>query len=45
VRLAPAPLVQSPSKGGWTYVIMPGSAEFAGRGYSRGSTCVAPPGG
>ena len=25
-----APLVQSPSKGGWTYVQMPGSAEFFG---------------
>lgn len=23
-----APLVQSPAKGGWTYVVMPGSAEF-----------------
>ena len=23
-------LVQSPSKGGWTYVVMPGSAEFFG---------------
>ena len=25
-----AELVQSPSKGGWTYVVMPGSAEFFG---------------
>ena len=25
-----APLVQSPSDGGWTYVQMPGSAEFFG---------------
>ncbi len=25
-----APLVRSPSKGGWTYVQMPGSAEFFG---------------
>jgi hypothetical protein len=25
-----ATLVQSPSKGGWTYVVMPGSAEFFG---------------
>ena len=25
-----APLVQSPAKGGWTYVQMPGSAEFFG---------------
>ena len=25
-----APLVQSPAKGGWTYVEMPGSAEFFG---------------
>ena len=25
-----APLVQSPGKGGWTYVQMPGSAEFFG---------------
>ena len=24
------PLVQSPAKGGWTYVQMPGSAEFFG---------------
>jgi hypothetical protein len=23
-----APLQQSPSKGGWTYVVMPGSAEY-----------------
>jgi hypothetical protein len=25
-----AELVRSPSKGGWTYVVMPGSAEFFG---------------
>lgn len=25
-----APLVKSPEPGGWTYVIMPGSAEFFG---------------
>lgn len=25
-----APLQRSPSKGGWTYVVMPGSAEFFG---------------
>jgi hypothetical protein len=25
-----APLQQSPSKGGWTYVVMPGSVEFFG---------------
>ncbi|HLM04189.1 MAG TPA: DUF1905 domain-containing protein [Blastococcus sp.] len=25
-----APLVQSPNRGGWTYVQMPGSAEFFG---------------
>lgn len=25
-----APLVQSPGKGGWTYVQLPGSAEFFG---------------
>jgi Domain of unknown function (DUF1905) len=25
-----APLVQSPAKGGWTYVQMPGSAEYFG---------------
>ncbi len=25
-----ATLVQSPAKGGWTYVVMPGSAEFFG---------------
>jgi hypothetical protein len=25
-----APLLKSPSKGGWTYVIMPDSAEFFG---------------
>lgn len=25
-----APLLKSPSKGGWTYVKMPGSAEFFG---------------
>ena len=25
-----ATLLQSPSKGGWTYVVMPGSAEFFG---------------
>lgn len=25
-----APLVKSPAKGGWTYVVMPGSAEFFG---------------
>jgi hypothetical protein len=25
-----APLVQNPGKGGWTYVQMPGSAEFFG---------------
>src|SRR3712207_5433693 len=31
-----APLVQSPAKGGWTYVQMPGSAEFFGtRGLVR----------
>lgn len=31
-----APLVKSPSKGGWTYVVMPGSAEFFGtRGLVR----------
>ena len=26
-----AVLQQSPSKGGWTYVVMPGSAEYFGR--------------
>ena len=25
-----APLLKSPSKGGWTYVVMPGSAEYFG---------------
>lgn len=31
-----APLVRSPAKGGWTYVVMPGSAEFFGtRGLVR----------
>jgi hypothetical protein len=25
-----APLVKSPNKGGWTYVVMPGSATFFG---------------
>ncbi len=25
-----APLLKSPNKGGWTYVIMPGSAEYFG---------------
>src|SRR6201747_156943 len=25
-----APLQKSPNKGGWTYVVMPGSAEFFG---------------
>ena len=25
-----APLQRSPNKGGWTYVVMPGSAEFFG---------------
>ena len=25
-----APLVKSPNKGGWTYVVMPGSVEFFG---------------
>ncbi len=25
-----APLVKSPSPGGWTYVVMPGSAEYFG---------------
>jgi len=25
-----APLQQSPAKGGWTYVVMPGSAEYFG---------------
>jgi len=25
-----APLVKSPNKGGWTYVVMPGSADFLG---------------
>jgi hypothetical protein len=31
-----APLVQSPAKGGWTYVQMPGPAEFfATRGLVR----------
>lgn len=25
-----APLQKSPSKGGWTYVVMPGSAEYFG---------------
>ena len=25
-----APLQKSPAKGGWTYVVMPGSAEFFG---------------
>ena len=25
-----APLEKSPSKGGWTYVVMPGSAEYFG---------------
>ena len=33
-----APLVQSPAKGGWTYVQMPGSAEFFG---TRGRVRVA----
>ncbi|MET0838464.1 MAG: DUF1905 domain-containing protein [Marmoricola sp.] len=27
-----APLRKSPAKGGWTYVVMPGSAEFFGTG-------------
>lgn len=27
-----APLQKSPAKGGWTYVVMPGSAEFFGTG-------------
>ena len=31
-----APLEKSPAKGGWTYVVMPGSAEFFGtRGLVR----------
>lgn len=31
-----APLQKSPAKGGWTYVVMPGSAEFFGtRGLVR----------
>jgi len=25
-----APMVKSPNEGGWTYVVMPGSAEFFG---------------
>jgi hypothetical protein len=25
-----APLLKSPNKGGWTYVVMPGSAEYFG---------------
>jgi Domain of unknown function (DUF1905) len=25
-----APLLKSPAKGGWTYVVMPGSADFFG---------------
>ena len=32
-----APLQQSPAKGGWTYVQMPGSAEFFG---TRGRVAV-----
>ena len=32
-----APLVRSPAKGGWTYVQMPGSAEYFG---TRGSVKV-----
>src|SRR4051794_7002238 len=27
-----ATMVKSPAKGGWTYVVMPGSAEFFGTG-------------
>ncbi|HEU4948361.1 MAG TPA: DUF1905 domain-containing protein [Kribbella sp.] len=29
-RTFTAPLQKSPNKGGWTYVVMPGSAEFFG---------------
>ena len=30
IRQFTAPLLKSPAKGGWTYVVMPGSAEFFG---------------
>ena len=37
-RTFTAPLLKSPSKGGWTYVVMPGSADFFG---TRGLVKVA----
>lgn len=30
IRQFTAPLLKSPAKGGWTYVVMPGSADFFG---------------